>query len=104
PGRHRAGAQRPPRCHCPSPARGERRSYSLPRSRGRAGWGSLSIATPIRAARGAQLSARGWQQEAALRMLCKNLEQEVAERPEELVVYGGTGMDDRAWPSFPAVL
>ena len=51
----------------------------------------MTISTPIRAARGTQLSTHGWQQEAALRMLCNNLDPEVAERPEDLVVYGGTG-------------
>jgi urocanate hydratase len=64
----------------------------------------VSIATPIRAARGTRLSARGWQQEAALRMLCNNLDPEVAERPEDLVVYGGTGKAARDWPSFHAIV
>src|SRR2546428_1623755 len=65
---------------------------------------SVSISTPIRAARGTQLSARGWQQEAALRMLCNNLDPEVAERPEDLVVYGGTGKAARDWPAFHAIV
>jgi urocanate hydratase len=64
----------------------------------------LTIATPIRAARGTQLSTRGWQQEAALRMLCNNLDPEVAERPQDLVVYGGTGKAARDWPSFHAIV
>ncbi len=64
----------------------------------------MSTATPIRAARGTQLSTRGWQQEAALRMLCNNLDPEVAERPEDLVVYGGTGKAARDWPSFYAIV
>src|SRR4029077_11222852 len=64
----------------------------------------MSVATPIRAARGTQLSAKGWQQEAALRMLCNNLDPEVAERPEDLVVYGGTGKAARDWPSFHAIV
>jgi len=58
----------------------------------------------IRAARGAQLSCRGWQQEAALRMLCNNLDPEVAERPQDLVVYGGTGKAARDWPAFHAIV
>ncbi|HXM52479.1 MAG TPA: urocanate hydratase [Candidatus Binatus sp.] len=62
------------------------------------------ISAPIRAARGTQLSTRGWQQEAALRMLCNNLDPEVAERPEDLVVYGGTGKAARDWPSFHAIV
>jgi urocanate hydratase len=57
----------------------------------------------IRAARGTHLSARGWQQEAALRMLHNNLDPEVAERPDDLVVYGGTGKAARDWPSFHAL-
>ena len=64
----------------------------------------MSVATPIRAARGTQLSTKGWQQEAALRMLCNNLDPEVAERPEDLVVYGGTGKAARDWPSFHAIV
>jgi len=64
----------------------------------------VSVATPIRAARGTQLSTKGWQQEAALRMLCNNLDPEVAERPEDLVVYGGTGKAARDWPSFHAIV
>jgi urocanate hydratase len=64
----------------------------------------VSISTPIRAARGTQLSCLGWQQEAALRMLCNNLDPDVAERPEDLVVYGGTGKAARDWPSFHAIV
>ena len=64
----------------------------------------MTVATPIRAARGTQLSTRGWQQEAALRMLCNNLDPEVAERPQDLVVYGGTGKAARDWPSFHAIV
>jgi urocanate hydratase len=64
----------------------------------------MTMATPIRAARGTQLTARGWQQEAALRMLCNNLDPEVAERPQDLVVYGGTGKAARDWPSFHAIV
>ena len=59
---------------------------------------------PIRAARGTTLTAKGWPQEAALRMLCNNLDPEVAEHPEELVVYGGTGKAARDWPSFHAIV
>ena len=46
---------------------------------------------PVRAPRGTDITCKGWQQEAALRMLMNNLDPEVAERPEELIVYGGTG-------------
>ncbi|MGS2616529.1 urocanate hydratase [Micromonospora sp. LZ34] len=58
----------------------------------------------VRAARGAERTARGWPQEAALRMLMNNLDPEVAERPEDLVVYGGTGKAARDWPSFHALV
>ncbi|MFI5916141.1 urocanate hydratase [Dactylosporangium sp. NPDC051541] len=58
----------------------------------------------IRAPRGTQLTARGWQQEAALRMLMNNLDPDVAERPQDLVVYGGTGKAARDWPSFRALV
>jgi urocanate hydratase len=58
----------------------------------------------IRAARGTTLSARGWQTEAPLRMLQNNLDPEVAEHPEELVVYGGTGKAARDWPSYDAII
>jgi urocanate hydratase len=58
----------------------------------------------VRAPRGTELSCRGWQQEAALRMLMNNLDPEVAERPEDLVVYGGTGKAARDWASFDAIV
>ncbi|HZM81770.1 MAG TPA: urocanate hydratase [Candidatus Limnocylindrales bacterium] len=58
----------------------------------------------VRAATGTTLTAKGWQQEAAMRMLCNNLDPDVAERPEDLVVYGGTGKAARDWPSFHALL
>jgi urocanate hydratase len=64
----------------------------------------MTISTPVRAARGTQLSTNGWQQEAALRMLCNNLDPEVAERPQDLVVYGGTGKAARDWPAFHAIV
>ncbi|QHF93130.1 urocanate hydratase [Streptomyces sp. NHF165] len=59
---------------------------------------------PVRAPRGSALSARGWQQEAALRMLQNNLDPEVAEHPDKLVVYGGTGKAARDWNSFDAMV
>jgi urocanate hydratase len=58
----------------------------------------------VRAARGTTLSARSWPQEAALRMLMNNLDPEVAERPHDLVVYGGTGKAARDWASFDALV
>ncbi|WP_417216703.1 urocanate hydratase [Arthrobacter sp.] len=57
----------------------------------------------IRAARGTQLTAKSWQTEAPLRMLMNNLDPEVAERPEDLVVYGGTGRAARSWEAFDAI-
>jgi urocanate hydratase len=59
---------------------------------------------PVRAATGTKLTARGWQQEAALRMLQNNLDPAVAEHPDSLVVYGGTGKAARNWESFDAIV
>jgi urocanate hydratase len=58
----------------------------------------------VRAPRGAELTCRGWQQEAALRMLMNNLDPEVAEDPDNLVVYGGTGRAARSWEAFDAIV
>ena len=58
----------------------------------------------VRAPRGATLSCKGWQQEAALRMLMNNLDPEVAERPDDLVVYGGSGKAARNWDCFDAIV
>jgi urocanate hydratase len=58
----------------------------------------------VRAPRGTAISCRGWQQEAALRMLMNNLDPEVAENPAELVVYGGTGRAARSWEAFDAIV
>src|SRR5687767_11340923 len=58
----------------------------------------------VRAPRGSVISCRGWQQEAALRMLMNNLDPEVAERPDDLVVYGGTGKAVRSWEAFDAIV
>ncbi len=60
--------------------------------------------TPIRAPRGTALSCKGWHQEAALRMLMNNLDPAVAERPEELIVYGGGGKAARDWPSYHRIV
>jgi urocanate hydratase len=59
---------------------------------------------PMRAPRGATLNCKGWQQEAAYRMLQNNLDPEVAERPDELVVYGGRGRAARSWPALMKIL
>ena len=64
---------------------------------------AVSGPRPMRAARGSELSCRGWPQEAALRMLCNNLDPEVAERPDDLVVYGGNGRAARSWEAFDAI-
>ncbi|MEV8457073.1 urocanate hydratase [Streptomyces sp. NPDC052095] len=64
----------------------------------------MSGPRPVRAPRGTELSALGWQQEAALRMLQNNLDPEVAEHPDQLVVYGGTGKAARDWRSFDAMV
>jgi urocanate hydratase len=65
---------------------------------------TISGPRTVRAARGTQLSAQGWPQEAALRMLCNNLDPDVAERPQDLVVYGGNGRAARSWPAFDAMV
>jgi len=59
---------------------------------------------PMRAPRGTQISCKGWQQEAALRMLMNNLDAEVGERPEDLIVYGGRGKAARNWDCFHAIV
>src|SRR2546427_1212283 len=61
-------------------------------------------AEPIRAPRGAALSCKGWPQEAALRMLMNNLDPDVAERWEDLVVYGGSGKAARSWEAYHAIV
>ncbi|TMG24584.1 MAG: urocanate hydratase [Chloroflexi bacterium] len=64
----------------------------------------MSSPRPVRAPRGSDLSCRGWAQEAALRMLMNNLDPDVAERPLDLVVYGGTGRAARSWAAFDAII
>src|SRR5580765_890872 len=64
----------------------------------------MSGPRPVRAPRGTELSCRGWPQEAALRMLMNNLDPEVAEHPDSLVVYGGTGRAARSWDAFDALV
>ncbi|PYM13110.1 MAG: urocanate hydratase, partial [Candidatus Rokuibacteriota bacterium] len=59
---------------------------------------------PVRAPRGTALSCRGWQQEAALRMLMNNLDPDVAERWQDLVVYGGSGKAARSWDAFHRIV
>jgi urocanate hydratase len=61
-------------------------------------------ARPVRAPRGTTLTCRGWPQEAAMRMLMNNLDPEVAEHPDQLVVYGGSGRAARSWPAFDAIV
>src|SRR6476620_2583432 len=61
-------------------------------------------ARPVRAPRGTEMTCRGWAQEAALRMLMNNLDPEVAEDPDHLVVYGGTGRAARSWGAFDAIV
>src|SRR6201988_2608552 len=60
--------------------------------------------TPIRAPRGNNISCKAWQQEAAMRMLMNNLDEEVAERPRDLVVYGGTGRAARSWEAYRSIV
>jgi len=65
---------------------------------------TTAAARAIRAPRGIEISCKGWPQEAALRMLMNNLDPEVAERPQDLVVYGGIGKAARNWESFEAIV
>jgi urocanate hydratase len=62
------------------------------------------VPTSIRAPRGNSITCKGWQQEAAMRMLMNNLDEEVAERPQDLVVYGGTGRAARSWKAYHAIV
>lgn len=64
----------------------------------------MSGPRPVRAPRGLTLTCKGWPQEAAMRMLMNNLDPEVAERPDDLVVYGGTGRAARSWDAFDAII
>src|SRR5437588_6404153 len=68
------------------------------------GMTTTSGARPVRAARGTSITAQGWQQEAAMRMLMNNLDPEVAEHPDQLVVYGGSGRAARSWASYDAIV
>ena len=65
---------------------------------------AASGARVVRAPRGSTCSCKGWVQEAALRMLMNNLDPEVAERPDDLVVYGGTGKAARSWEAFDRIV
>jgi urocanate hydratase len=65
---------------------------------------TLAASRTVRAPRGTTLSCKGWAQEAALRMLMNNLDREVAERPDDLVVYGGTGKAARSWEAFDRIV
>src|SRR5690606_23912136 len=64
----------------------------------------MHIAVPVKAPTGTDLSCKGWHQEAALRMLMNNLDPAVAERPDELIVYGGGGKAARDWPSYHRIV
>ena len=66
--------------------------------------GSEKTARVVRAPRGTEITAKSWATEAPLRMLMNNLDPEVAERPEDLVVYGGTGRAARSWEAFDAIV
>ena len=64
----------------------------------------MSEYTPVRAPRGTAISCKGWHQEAAMRMLMNNLDEEVAENPRKLIVYGGSGRAARSWEAFHAIV
>ena len=63
-----------------------------------------TISRHVSAPRGADITCKGWPQEAALRMLMNNLDPAVAERPDELIVYGGSGKAARSWEAFDAIV
>jgi len=65
---------------------------------------TTSTYIPVRAPRGTAITCKGWQQEAAMRMLMNNLDEEVGERPQDLVVYGGTGRAARSWEAYHAII
>ena len=98
----RAGDRRGPRVR--HHRRGRRRRRDRHRKPSLARRTSMEGARPVRAPRGTTLTARSWQTEAPLRMLQNNLDPEVAERPDDLVVYGGTGRAARDWRSFDAMV
>ena len=87
-------------------ARGRRGAAGGGRGGGRGAGVSSAVHGPreVRAPRGTELSCRGWPQEAVLRMLMNNLDPDVAERPDDLVVYGGTGRAARSWEAFDAIV
>src|SRR5262249_57905778 len=64
----------------------------------------MSEYVPVRAPRGTAISCKSWQQEAAMRMLMNNLDEEVAENPRELVVYGGSGRATRSWDAYHSIV
>ena len=64
----------------------------------------MPVTTAIRAPRGREITCKGWHQEAALRMIHNNLDPEVAEKPDDLIVYGGTGRAARSWEAFHAIV
>src|SRR5690349_9174189 len=64
----------------------------------------MALKAAIRAPRGSEKRCKGWDQEAALRLLMNNLDPEVAERPEDLIVYGGAGKAARNWPAYHAIV
>src|SRR6266480_3209344 len=64
----------------------------------------MSDYVPVRAPRGSTISCKSWQQEAAMRMLMNNLDEEVAENPRKLVVYGGSGRAARSWEAYHAII
>jgi len=65
---------------------------------------STVAARTVRAPRGKEISCKGWQQEAALRMLMNNLDPDVAEKPEELIIYGGSGKAARSWEDYDRIV
>ena len=100
-GRARTAGWRP---SWPRPRSWSARGALLGRGRGRDRGAGDERRRDVRAPRGTELSCAGWPQEAALRMLMNNLDPDVAERPDDLVVYGGTGRAARSWEAFDAIV
>ena len=75
-----------------------------PRATARYDWAEMSVIAEIRSPRGSEITCKGWHQEAALRMIHNNLDPEVAEDPDRLIVYGGTGRAARSWECFHAIV
>jgi urocanate hydratase len=101
---HASGVERAPASGEHQNERHENRMNATTNTPATAAATAPAAAPTVRAPRGTQLSCKGWLQEAALRMLMNNLDPEVAERPADLVVYGGSGKAARSWEAYDAIV